>query len=134
MFDFRGHGESDGNYISMGYYEKGDVLGAVKYLKNRKDIDSKNMYGLGHSLGAAALVFAEEGQHSFKALILENAYPDLYQNAATRFKKVYGFPKFPFATSLTFFGSLILNVNGFSISLKTQFIKFMCLFLSFMIC
>ena len=116
MFDFRGHGESGGNYISMGYYEANDVLGAIKYLKSRNDLGSKDVYGLGYSMGAAALIFAEEKQSSFKGLILESTYSDLYQNTANRFKRVYGFPKFPFATSLTFFGGIVLGVNAFSIS------------------
>ena len=116
MFDFRGHGESEGNYISMGYYESKDVLGAIQYLKQRKDIDMNKIYGLGQSMASAALIFAEEQKPSFKGLILESTYTDLYQDTARRFKRVYGFPKFPFATSLTFFGGLSLGVNGFSIS------------------
>ena len=116
MFDFRGHGESEGDYISMGYYESKDILGAIQYLKQRNDTDTNKLYGLGQSMGSAALIFAEEQQPSFKGLILESTYTDLYQNNARRFKRVYGFPKFPFATSLTFFGGIVLGVNGFKIS------------------
>ena len=116
MFDFRGHGESEGDYISMGYYEKNDVLGALQYLNQRGDIDMNNVYGLGQSMGSAALIFAEQQQPSFKGLILESTYTSVYEDTATRFNKVYGFPKFPFATSLTYFGGLTLGINGFSIS------------------
>ena len=116
MFDFRGHGGSDGNYISMGHYEKRDIEGAINYLSQRNDVDMARIYGLGQSMGAAALLFTQEEHASFKGLILESTYPSLYENVAARFKEVYGFPKFPFATSLTFFGGLILGVDGFSIS------------------
>lgn len=32
-FDFSGSGHSDGEYISLGYYEKEDVKDVIKYLK-----------------------------------------------------------------------------------------------------
>jgi pimeloyl-ACP methyl ester carboxylesterase len=114
MFDFRGHGHSEGDSISMGYNESQDVLGAIKYLRQRSDVDTTNLYGMGQSMGAVALIFAEEEEPSFKGLILESTYTTLHQNTATRFKRVYGLPKFPFATTLTFFGNIILNINSFS--------------------
>ena len=115
-FDFRGVGSSNGTYISFGFYEKNDVLSAVDFLKKREDIVSDEIYGYGVSMGAAALVFAEEEESHFDGLILDSCYTDLYQNVGTRFKEVYGFPKFPFATALTFFGGLVLGTNGFTIS------------------
>ncbi len=116
MFDFRGHGESEGDYISMGYHESKDILGAIIFLSQREDVNLDYLYGFGQSMGAAALIFAQEQKPSFDGLILESTYPDLHQNIATRFKRTYGLPKFPFATSMTLFGSLILGVNSFSTS------------------
>jgi uncharacterized protein len=115
MFDFRDTGESGGNSISMGYYERKDVLGAVQFL-TEKGFDPDKIYGFGQSLGAAALIFAEEQKPVFRGLILESTYSTLYDNAANRFKKVYRLPKFPVATLFTFFGGLSIGVNGFSIS------------------
>jgi len=114
--DLRGSGQSEGEYVSMGHYERLDVLGAADYLKSRPDYNQKKLFGFGLSLGAAALVFAEDQEHSFDALILDSCFTNVHDNVARRFQKVYGLPKFPFATSLTFFGGLILNVDGFSIS------------------
>lgn len=34
LFDFSGSGLSDGEYISLGYYEQDDILAVVKYLKS----------------------------------------------------------------------------------------------------
>ena len=36
LFDLRGHGESDGDRFSLGYFEKRDVLGAIRYLRDGK--------------------------------------------------------------------------------------------------
>jgi len=39
LFDFRSRGESEGDAVTLGYYERGDVLGAIDYLKTRPDVD-----------------------------------------------------------------------------------------------
>lgn len=116
LFDFRGFGESGGNYTTLGYYERFDVLGAIEYLKTRKDVDGDKIGGYGISMGGAALVMAEKEKNSFRAIVLDGMYPTIHQNAARRFKEVYGFPKFPFATSLTFFGGLIHGFNAFDLA------------------
>lgn len=116
MFDFRGHGMSEGDYISMGRYEKDDIIGAVDYLKNRSDVDTDSFYGLGFSMGAAAMVFAQEEKPVFKALVLESLYPSLYTSTQRRFATIYGLPKFPFATAMTLVGGAVLDTNGFAIT------------------
>jgi len=57
LFDLRGHGESGGNRLSMGYYERLDVLGAVDYLRSR-GFQEQSIGLLGFSLGAAAAILA----------------------------------------------------------------------------
>ena len=116
MFDFRGHGMSDGDYISMGWYEKNDIIGAVNYLKTRNDVDPDKIYGLGFSMGAAAMVFAQEEKSVFNALALESLYPSLYTSTHRRFQTIYGLPKFPFATAMTLVGGAVLDLNGFDVT------------------
>ena len=116
LFDFRGFGKSDGNYTTLGYYEKFDVFGAVDYLKSRKDVDENKIGAYGFSMGGAAIVMAAKENNSFKAMVFDGLYPTIHQNAARRFKEVYGFPKFPFATSLVFFGGLIHGFNAFDLA------------------
>lgn len=122
VFDFRGAGESEGTYVSLGYYERYDILGAVHYLQTRNDVDNDNIMGFGFSMGGSALVFAQAEESVFSALILDSVYSSLYQNVARRFNKVYHLPKFPFATSLTFFGGILFGTNGFSIA-PTKYIE-----------
>src|SRR3712207_4631015 len=38
LFDFRAHGDSEGEIVSLGYFEALDVIGAVEYLKTRADV------------------------------------------------------------------------------------------------
>lgn len=116
VFDFRGVGESEGDYTSLGYYEVYDVLGGINYLKQRPDTKNYNIGALGLSMGAATLVMATNKTNDIKALVIDSSYPSIHQNAARRFKIVYGFPKFPFATSLVFFGGLMHGFNGFDLA------------------
>ena len=116
MFDFRGVGESEGNYTSLGYYEVYDVLGAINYLKESPETKYLDIGALGLSMGAATLVMATAKTKEIRALVIDSSYPSIHQNAARRFKIVYGFPKFPFATSLVFFGGLIHGFNGFDLA------------------
>jgi uncharacterized protein len=74
-FDHRAHGESTGQRTSFGYYEARDVQ-AIASLIQRRWPDQPRA-ALGVSMGAAALCFAGEHSHGFRALILESLYHDL---------------------------------------------------------
>jgi fermentation-respiration switch protein FrsA (DUF1100 family) len=58
IFDFRAHGESGGQLATFGDRERRDVLGAVRYLRTQRADESEKIFGVGASLGAAALIAA----------------------------------------------------------------------------
>jgi alpha-beta hydrolase superfamily lysophospholipase len=58
VFDFRAHGESGGQLTSYGDLERRDVLGAVRYLLAHRPDQSRFIYGVGISMGGAALIAA----------------------------------------------------------------------------
>lgn len=58
IFDFRAHGSSGGQISSFGDLERYDVLGAVRYLQENRTSQAKHIYGVGASMGAAALIAA----------------------------------------------------------------------------
>jgi uncharacterized protein len=58
IFDFRAHGESGGQLTTFGDRERRDVLGAVRYLRAERPDEAEKIYGVGASLGAAALIAA----------------------------------------------------------------------------
>ena len=58
IFDFRAHGESGGQLTTFGDRERRDVLGAVRYLRAQRPAEAEKIYGVGASLGAAALIAA----------------------------------------------------------------------------
>ena len=56
--DLRAHGESDGQLTTFGDLERDDVLGAIRWLRSSHPDQSRKIFGLGESLGAAALISA----------------------------------------------------------------------------
>jgi uncharacterized protein len=74
IFDFRGHGESDGHTTTFGLCETADVRAAVDWLKKERPDASRHIFGLGSSMGAMALVRAAADDQRIEALILDSAY------------------------------------------------------------
>lgn len=76
-FDFRGHGQSEGNFTSYGSRERYDVLAAVQWIKANHPEEARRIFGIGVNTGAAALVAAaadaQQGQ-LVDALVLYEPY------------------------------------------------------------
>lgn len=53
MFDGRGHGDSEGRFVTYGFYERRDVESAIEWLIKEKKIDRKRVGLAGESMGAA---------------------------------------------------------------------------------
>lgn len=49
IFDFRGHGNSDGHTVSFGYRERYDVLAGLEYLMNERKFLPSHIWGYGVS-------------------------------------------------------------------------------------
>ena len=76
IFDFRGHGDSDGHTVTVGYWEKLDVLAAVKYLREKKPDRARQVFAIGISMGSAALIrAAAEVDSPLDGIILDSSFP-----------------------------------------------------------
>lgn len=60
-FDFAGCGLSEGEYISLGYYEKGDVDVVFKYLRELGTVSSIGIWG--RSMGAVTALMYADSNH-----------------------------------------------------------------------
>ncbi len=56
--DLRAHGLSGGQLTTFGDRERRDVLGAVRWVRENKPAQSRRIFGVGASMGAAALIAA----------------------------------------------------------------------------
>ena len=76
-FDFAGCGLSEGEYISLGYFEKDDVATVVAHLRQSNRISTIGLWG--HSMGAATSMMFAHTDPSVGAMILDCAFSDLQQ-------------------------------------------------------
>jgi pimeloyl-ACP methyl ester carboxylesterase len=71
QFDFRAHGRSEGRCVSMGYYERQDLLGAVDYIRNL-GIDRVGV--LGFSMGGAVAIASAAQCPSIAGVVADGAF------------------------------------------------------------
>ena len=107
MFDLRGHGESEGNMISGGYFEKRDLLGAIDYVKGQ-GLESIGV--IGFSLGAVTALMAAKETGDIDAIVADSSFADLNDIIEPEFSKRTSLPKF-FAPILLFMVKIIYGVD-----------------------
>ncbi|MEK6235783.1 MAG: alpha/beta fold hydrolase [Planctomycetales bacterium] len=75
LFDFRGHGESDGRFTTYGRLERLDVLAAIDYLRTKRTERSREIIGLAISMGTAGLIpAAAAADPPLDALVLDSGF------------------------------------------------------------
>jgi uncharacterized protein len=89
LYDARAHGESSGDRVSFGWFEKRDLLGALDYLRGR----GFREFGLiGASQGGATVALAARELRDVKWVVLESVYPTLADAVDRRFRTMFGVP------------------------------------------
>ena len=111
LFDFSGHGQSEGNQVTYGIRERQDVTAAIEYLRQRGDVDMDQLAILGNSLGAITAVMAAVEHPDLRAVVIESGFSDLYHDIAKIFTRYTGLPSFPFAHLVIFWGQRIAHVR-----------------------
>lgn len=85
LYDARGHGSSDGDKVSAGWFETEDLLGAIDYLRTKGYHD---VGCLGASQGGATILLAAEKLPAeVQWVIVESTYPTLRDALDRRFRK-----------------------------------------------
>jgi pimeloyl-ACP methyl ester carboxylesterase len=74
-FDFSGSGHSDGETISLGFYEKDDVACVVRHLRGSGIVSAIGIWG--RSMGAATALLYCNTDPSIACLVLDSAFTSL---------------------------------------------------------
>ena len=74
LFDFRGHGESDGSMFSLGKWETRDIAGALAYLESR---GIHEVGVLAYSMGAASVLLAAPDHPQIRAIVADSSFAKL---------------------------------------------------------
>ena len=116
MFDLRGHGFSEGDKVSGGYFERWDVLGAFDYLVDR-GADPAQIGLMGFSMGAATSILAAAEEPRITALAADSPFAnasDLIAREAARKTPIPGWltPIFIPASKLMAKGIYGINIGA----------------------
>jgi fermentation-respiration switch protein FrsA (DUF1100 family) len=95
-FDFSGCGASEGHTTSVGYYEIRDLLGAIEYVKTRREVHPDLLGVYGFSMGGATAILTAAVSLDVKVLVTDSAFASLDNVLNRNFKYFYRLPRFPF--------------------------------------
>eukprot|EP00605_Chrysophyceae_sp_TOSAG23-4_P002397 GSChrysophyteH1.ASY1.ANO1.2653.1 assembled CDS len=76
-FDFSGSGMSDGEFVSLGVYERDDLASVMEYLR-RPETGTSTIALYGRSMGAATAILHAERDPSIAGMILDSPFNDLH--------------------------------------------------------
>jgi pimeloyl-ACP methyl ester carboxylesterase len=112
MIDLRGHGESEGERVTVGYHEVRDVRGALSWLEER-GYEPEDVVLHGWSMGGSAVVQAAAGS-GVAAVVEEAAYADLPPLLRERIPEASGLPAF-FNPGILMMGRLFLGIDPWAV-------------------
>lgn len=84
-FDFSGSGLSDGEYVSLGAFEKDDLKCVIEYLRSTGTTSTIALWG--RSMGAATALLHGERDPSIAGMILDSSFADLHMLAEEMVEK-----------------------------------------------
>ena len=110
--DCRGYGKSSESYTTIGYREAMDVAAALEYARENFSYGRVILYG--QSMGSAAILRAIAKYNiAADGIIIEGVFDRLLNAVRNRFPSM-GFPSFPCAELLVFWGGRFFGFNGFA--------------------
>ena len=105
LFDFRGHGSSEGDVTTLGLRERQDVIGALAYLRSRSDVDPNRIGVYGVSMGGATALLTIEDGLGVRAIVTDSAFATLRGAIDHGFRRIANLPPSIFRTPTIWFSS-----------------------------
>ncbi|MGQ9897938.1 MAG: MFS transporter [Acidobacteriota bacterium] len=99
LYDVRRHGQSRGEFSTVGYAERRDVRAAVEFVRQRAPYDRVVLLGV--SMGAAASLLAAVEIPEVAAVISDSSFRS-FQDAVANDVRYLGLPQWPLAPVLTY--------------------------------
>jgi alpha/beta superfamily hydrolase len=111
LFDFAGHGQSEGDTVTYGVRERDDVAAIISWLRARGDVNMDGLAIMGYSLGAIAATLAAATLPELRALVIESGFADLQHDIAQLFTRFTHLPAFPLANLVVWWGQRLADVR-----------------------
>ena len=91
-FDFSGCGKSQGEYISLGWYEREDVESVIEYLRKTNKVSTIGLWG--RSMGAVTAIMYGDRDPSIAGMVLDSAFASLNELISELVKSRVNLPEF----------------------------------------
>ena len=113
VFDFPGCGKSEGEYISLGYYEKEDVSSIVDFVEKFPGVGKIGIWG--RSMGAATALMYSYQDKRIKTQCIDSPFANFKDLAIKLCKQHIYIPEFVINTILYFLKKTIRKKNDLEI-------------------
>ena len=120
MFDFAGCGLSEGEYISLGWYEKDDVRLVIDFVEKLPGVSGIGIWG--RSMGAATTMFYAYSDKRIKAICMDSPFGDFKLLAKELCLKYISLPNFVLTTAMNFVKNTVKAKCGLDIDKLKPFI------------
>jgi len=98
----RAHDYSEGEAITLGYYEMADMEAWYQYLISRDDIDPEKIGIIGNSYGGMLSIQFASLNKNIKAVVANCAFSSMADTVATSVTHFTDLPEFPFVPLIVF--------------------------------
>lgn len=113
IFDFSGCGHSEGDYISLGWDERDDVLTIINFLQKLPGVGQIGLWG--RSMGAATCMLYGYSDKRVKAMCMDSPFGDFKVVAKDLCLKYVTLPDFIVNTVMGIVKSTVKEKNGLDI-------------------
>lgn len=96
--DARGHGQSEGNYIGMGWHERLDILDWVDALIQEDPQAQIALFGVSMGAATVMMVSGETLPEQVKCIVEDCGYTSAWDEFSGQLRQLYGLPPFPVLT------------------------------------
>lgn len=107
----RAHDYSEGELITLGYYEMADMEAWYQYLLSRNDIDPQKIGILGNSYGGMLSIQYASQNGNIKAIVANCAFSSMSDTVSTSVRHFTGLPDFPFVPLIVFWAENMTSIK-----------------------
>lgn len=113
-FDFSGCGNSEGEYVSLGWFERDDIASVVNFLRETGKATAIGLWGRG--TGAVAGLLYTDKDPTIGGLVLDSPFASLRQLAEEEINKRVSIPGFIKSVAMDYVRKSILKAAEFDVN------------------
>lgn len=106
--DLRGHGQSEGHYIGMGWHDRQDILTWINYIIKQDKNSEIILYGISMGASTVMMTCGEELPSNVKVAVEDCGYTSAWDEFSYQLKLLFKMPKFPIMN----FASIVTKIRA----------------------